>query len=132
MAVLITGGVGAALSIVAVILMFRTRGFTQRAQTATGTVTEMVYSRSSEGGGGYAPRYQFTTAHGQLIEKKDNLSTNPPRFQVGQQIEVLYEPDRPQKARINKGLNLYFVPALLGGLGATSCIVAGVLAVVLN
>jgi len=36
---------------------------------------------------------------------------------VGQTINVLYDPDDPQKARINKWFNLYFVPMLLGFLG---------------
>ncbi len=130
MATLITAGVGGVLSLVAVVLLIRTRGFLARAHAVKGTVIEMVYSRSSEGGGGYSPRYQFVTTDGQVIVRKDNLSTNPPRFQVGDEIDVLYEPAKPQKARINKWMNLYFLPTLLGGLGAVSALVAGVLAVV--
>jgi hypothetical protein len=48
---------------------------------------------------------------------QDSLSSNPPLFQVGQEINVLYESGNPQKARIKKWMNLYFVPVLLGGLG---------------
>ena len=48
---------------------------------------------------------------------QDGLASNPPRFQVGQEIDVLYESGNPQKARINKWMNLYFAPLLLGGMG---------------
>jgi len=112
--------VGGSLALIGVFLFIRTRIFIGKAQEAKGTVIQMVYSRtssSSGSGGGYAPVYQFRTLDGQTIVKQDSLSSNPPRFQVGQEIDVLYESGNPQKARINKWMNLYFVPVLLGGMG---------------
>ena len=112
--------VGGLLALIGVFLFIRTRIFIGNAQEAKGTVIQMVYSRtssSSGSGGGYAPVYQFRTLDGQTIMIHDSLSSNPPRFQVGQEIDVLYESGNPQKARINKWMNLYFVPVLLGGMG---------------
>ena len=112
--------VGGLLALIGVFLLIRTRIFIGKAQEVKGTVMQMVYSRSSSSsgsGGGYAPVYQFKTLDGQSIVIQDSLSSNPPRFQVGQEIDVLYEPGNPQKARINKWMNLYFVPVLLGGMG---------------
>ena len=112
--------VGGLLALIGVFLFIRTRIFIGNAQEAKGTVIQMVYSRtssSSGSGGGYAPVYQFKTLDGQNIVIQDSLSSNPPRFQVGQEIDVLYESGNPQKARINKWMNLYFVPVLLGGMG---------------
>ena len=109
--------VGGLLALIGVFLFIRTRIFIGKAQKVKGIVIQMVYSHSSEGGGGYAPVYQFKTVDGQTIVIQDSLSSNPPRFQVGQKIEVLYDPGNPQKARINKWMNLYFAPALLVGLG---------------
>jgi len=112
--------VGGLLALIGVFLFIRTRIFIGKAQEVKGTVMQMVYSRSSSSsgsGGGYAPVYQFKTLDGQSIVIQDSLSSNPPRFQVGQEIDVLYEPGNPQKARINKWMNLYFVPVLLGGMG---------------
>ena len=111
--------VGGLLALIGVFLFIRTRIFIGKAQAVKGTVIQMVYSRgsSSSGGGGYAPVYQFKTLDGQTIVIQDSLSSNPPRFQVGQEIDVLYESGNPQKARINKWMNLYFVPVLLGGMG---------------
>lgn len=110
-------GLGVVMMLVGVFLFMRTRQFLSSAQTAKGTVMQMVYSHSSEGGGGYAPVYQFVTADGQTIVKQDSMSSNPPRFQVGQELDVLYLPDKPKKARINKRMNLYFLPTLFWGMG---------------
>ena len=112
--------VGGLLALIGVFLFIRTRIFIGKAQEVKGTVIQMVYSRtssSSGSGGGYAPVYQFKTLDGQNIVIQDSVSTNPPRFQVGQEIDVLYESGNPQKARINKWMNLYFAPVLLGGMG---------------
>jgi len=108
------------LALIGVFLFIRTRIFIGKAQEVKATVIQMVYSRtssSSGSGGGYAPVYQFRTLDGQTIVIQDSLSSNPPQFQVGQQIDVLYESGNPQKARINKWMNLYFLPVLLGGMG---------------
>jgi hypothetical protein len=100
-----------------VFLYIRTKNFIGKAQEVKGTVIQMVYSEDSEGGGGYAPIYQFKTLEGQDIEIQDGLSSNPPRFKVGQDVKVLYDPENPRNARLNKWLNLYFLPILFGGLG---------------
>ena len=112
--------VGGLLALIGVFLFIRARIFIGKAQEAKGMVIQMVYSRtssSSGSGGGYAPVYQFRTLDGQTIVIQDSLSSNPPRFQVGQEINILYESGNPQKARINKWMNLYFAPVLLGGMG---------------
>jgi hypothetical protein len=111
--------VGGLLALIGLFLFIRTRIFIGNAQEVKGTVLQLVYSRSSSSssGGGYAPVYQFRTIDGQSITIQDSLSSNPPGFQVGQEIDVLYESGNPQKARINKWMNLYFVPVLLGGMG---------------
>jgi len=112
-------GVGLLMFIMAVIMYVRIRLFINTAQAVKGTVVEMVFRRRSTNtrGGGYLAVYQFRTLDGKKIKAKDSLSRNPPQFQVGQEIDILYDPENPHHARINKWLNLYFLPALLGGMG---------------
>ena len=114
---LVPVGVGLLLFGIAVFIYIRTRTFINTAQEVKGTVVQMVYRTSSKGGGSYAPVYQFRTINGQTITVQDSLSSNPPQFQVGQEIDILYNPEDPQKSYINKWMNLYFLPALLGGMG---------------
>ena len=109
--------VGSLLGVLALFFLLRTRRFLATAKEARGTVIQMVYSSSSDGGGGYSAIYQFKTLDGQSVTKQDSLSSNPPRFRVGQEINVLYEPGDPSKAYINNWMSLYFLPALLGVMG---------------
>lgn len=109
--------IGGLLFAIGAFLFFRTRAFISKAQEVKGTVTEMVYSHSSEGGGGYSPVYQFKTITGKIVTVQDSLSSSPPQFEVGQTIDVLYDPENPQSARIKKWMNLYFVTLLLCGMG---------------
>ncbi len=101
------GGVGFILAALALFFWLRTRAFLDNAQKAQGTVIRMVYSSDSEGGGGYSPVYTFRTMSGQVIEKTDSMSSNPPQFKEGQTIDVLYDLENPNKARINKWFNHY-------------------------
>jgi hypothetical protein len=108
---------GGLFVMIGVFLFIRTRSFIGKAREVRGRVIEMVYSSGSEDGGGYSPIYQFKTFEGQDIEVQDGISSNPPQFKVGQEIQVLYDPDNPRKARIKKWMNLYFTSVLFGGLG---------------
>lgn len=124
--VLVFGCVAVILIGLALFFLFRTRSFIGKARETKGTITDMVYSSDSEGGG-YTPVFRFRTLEGQEIEIRGSLRTNPPQFKVGQTIDVLYEPENPSGARIKKWLNLYFVPLLLGFLGVVfGCVGVGV------
>ncbi len=111
------GFVGMLLFVIGIFILIRTRIFMDKAQEVKGTVIRMVYRRDSDGGGGYSPVYQFRTITGQTIEIADGMSSNPPMFTEGQSVDVLYDPENPNRARIKKWSSLYFVPLLLGGLG---------------
>jgi hypothetical protein len=108
--------VGALLLVVGIILWINTRMFAARAQRVKGTVDHMKFRHDSEGGG-YAPVFQFKTLSGESIQVAEMIYSNPPQFQAGQVVDVLYDPQNPKRARINKGSSLYFVPLLLGGMG---------------
>jgi len=109
--------VGGLLVAIGVFLFIRTRIFIGKAQEVQGTVIQMVWSSNSDGGGGYSPVYQFRAINGQMITVQDSLSSSPPMFETGQTIDVLYDPENPQNARIKKFMSLYFVSILLGGMG---------------
>ena len=113
---LVFGGVGFLLTALALFFLVRTRIFINNSQQTQGTITQMVYSHDSDSSG-YTPVFRFRTLQGQEVEVSGNIRTNPPQFKVGQTIDVLYDPENPQKARIKKWFNLYFVPLLLGFLG---------------
>lgn len=107
---------GALLLVIGIILGINTRMFAARAQQVKGTVDHMKFRHDSEGGG-YAPVFQFKTLNGESIQFAGMVYSNPPQFKDGQIIDVLYDPQNPQRARINKATNLYFVPLFSAGMG---------------
>lgn len=118
--------VGLLLAAIAAFVLVRTRTFLGKAQEVKGTVVRLVYSSSSKGGG-YSPVFRFKTIGGQSIEVSDNLRSNPPLFQEGQVVDILYDPENPHNARVKKWFSLYFVPLLLGGMG----LIFGVIGVIM-
>jgi hypothetical protein len=108
--------VGVLLLVIGIILGINTRMFAARAEQVKGTVDHNKFRHDSEGGG-YAPVFQFKTTSGESIQFAGLVYSNPPQFHAGQEVDILYDPKNPKRARINKGTGLYFVPLLLVGIG---------------
>jgi hypothetical protein len=84
---------------------------------AEGRVAELEYQRSSDGGGTYKPVVRFRPEGAEEIEFRGTVGSNPPSFRKGEAVEVLYDPQAPERARINSFGQLWFVPVLLGVFG---------------
>lgn len=111
-------GVGAPMFGVAVFLFFRTRRFLETAVDTTGTIVDLIASRSSEGGTVYRAVVAFKTAEGRDVQWTESMASNPPAGQPGDEVPVKYDPTNPEEARIAKPFRLWFLPGLLGLLGA--------------
>lgn len=101
----------------------RERRFVAGAARASGTVVDLEYSRSSDGGA-YYPVIRFVTAAGESVTFRSHVGSSPPSHQVGETLEVLYDPAAPQGARTAGFFALYlgsFITGLFalifGGVG---------------
>ena len=110
---IILGFVGVVLLGIAFFLWTRTREFVATARPVKGTVIRLV--RDSEGAS--APVFKFVASNGDAIEKHDTMYSNPPAHKVGDVVDILYDPNNPQGARVAKSSNLYFAPILLAVMG---------------
>jgi len=88
-----------------------------------GVVIDLIASRDSESET-YHPRVRFTTANGEAVEFTGSMGSDPPGFDIGEQVSVLYDPANPNDARIDAFFQLWFAPLMLGILG-TFFITAG-------
>ena len=81
-------------------------------------------SRSSAGSGTYLlfPVVRFETQDGKTVEFEAGLGTNVPP-QVGEEVTVIYDPLRPQEARVTIGSTLRFRPKLLVVVGVAALFV---------
>ena len=138
--VLIAGGInfgiGAILSLIAFILYQKKSAKLKGSLTANGIVTGLTESqvnvftsgtiedelifREEENifkGGSYAPLIEYSDKSG----KKHNIqgaASSPPKYKIGQQVEILYLESDPEKAIINSFLEKWMVVLMLGGFGA--------------
>jgi len=100
--------------------------FAAHATSVEGTVSELVYRRSSKGNGGtYVPVVDFSTPDGNRIHVTGSSGSNPAAYSRGDKVRVLYDPANPQGAQIDSFGERGFGPALLTGLGTVFALVGG-------
>jgi len=118
--VLVVGGafavLGPVLLAVGVYLYARTSAFLERATRTRGEVVELVERRSDDGYT-YAPVFVFEDAKGTSRRIVSNTSSNPPGYAVGDEVDVLYDPDDPEDACIDSFFSLWGGATIVGGLG---------------
>ncbi|MHB8777580.1 MAG: DUF3592 domain-containing protein [Anaerolineales bacterium] len=65
----------------------------------------------------YQPVIEFRTETGEVIRYTDPTSTSSPRYQIGEQVEIIYNRNFPSDARENNFLSLHFPDAIVMGMG---------------
>jgi hypothetical protein len=106
--------------------------FLGRSEIATGTVIRLNDEGLADRRSGARmtrPIIRFTTASGATIEFGHAYVSTPPAYDVGERVEVRYDPASPAAARIASPLSLWLLPGIFGGLGAIFGTVAIVLIV---
>jgi uncharacterized protein DUF3592 len=82
-------------------------------QTTTGTVVRLEESSSSEGGCCvYAPVIEFNTNSQTYSFEGDNAS-DPPAYEVGEVVNVIYDPTDPSTAQINRWSERWLFPIII-------------------
>jgi hypothetical protein len=92
--------------------LLQVRAFASLAVEAEGTVIAM-----QEGATKYYPRVRFQTRHGQTVEFDAANGSNPPLYEVGERLPVLYLPDNPRYAVINTFIELWLGPLIYAAVG---------------
>jgi len=98
-----------------------TARFVSHSVVAKGMVTGLN-EQNGENGKMFAPEYTFTAQDGRTYNAVSTSSRNPPAYQVGQSIQVLYDPHYPEHNRIDSFWHLW-------GFTAAFLLVAAILAV---
>jgi hypothetical protein len=91
--------------------------FLRTAHMTSGVVNEVILMHLQDGHS-YKPMITFTTQTGETVPLTSVLMSNPPRFRVGQEVPVIYDPSNPHRAHIRSFSYLWFVSLLFGGLGS--------------
>ena len=99
------------------------RRFKTRAARAVGVCTSLRSEHRGSAGDSsvlYFPVVRFTLPDGRQVETETMMGTSPPAAREGQQVTVLYDPDRPTAARIDgfwaDGTLAHGVTAVIGAM----------------
>lgn len=108
---------GLIFSGIAAFMFFQQYNLQQKGLEAQGTVVQVVSRRDSDGDITYTPVIRFRTDGGREVEFQSTYSSNPPQYEVGETVTVLYLPERPTEAEIKGAGNLLIVIfGIFGGL----------------
>jgi hypothetical protein len=99
----------------------RTAAFLGTAASADGTVVDLA--------GGY-PKVEFALESGEMRTFTSHVSSDPPAYDLGERVTVLYDPGDRGDVRIQGTFSLWGVPIILGGMGAVFAGIGGGILVV--
>ncbi|WP_294844617.1 DUF3592 domain-containing protein [uncultured Gilliamella sp.] len=95
--------------------------FINSSVSATGTIVdfEESYSKDSDGNRSvsYFPIFQFVDNQEQVRKVKSNVGSNPPAYEKGDEIEILYDPLNSNHAKINTFFSMWLGEMIFGIIG---------------
>lgn len=102
------------------VMTFRQVEFVNSAYQSPGEVVDLERHVSHDSDGTsttYRPVVRFRTQEGVEITFTSSTGSNPPAYDRGESVEVLYNPRTPEKAEINGFMALWFGPLMLFIMG---------------
>lgn len=109
-------GIGAALLILAGYSYTRELEFLGRAETTKGIVTDYEV-RGSGDKETYCPIFLFTRPDGQTVLYYGNICASPAAYEIGQQVDVLYDPLDIEWVQLDNFMSKYKDILMLLGIG---------------
>lgn len=116
--------IGAGMLIGTFFIYKNTIEFIEKSTETEGKVIELLESRS-DNSIMYKPLVQFTDNKGTQIEFSSSSSSNPPSFSVNEKVEVIYNLESPNEAKIKNFFSLWGGATILGVLGLLFFIIGG-------
>lgn len=117
--------VGGSLLLFAIYLYSDVSAFINLSERTTGEVVRLDERWDTDSDGArskaYYPEFSYKV-EGRNYSVVSNSGSNPSSFRIGEQVEVLYNPNNPIEGRINSFLQLYIMPFCFGIMGfALAC-----------
>lgn len=130
------GIIGCLLLMVAVFLIIKQSAFVNHSQKTTGTVIGNAVSYSNDSNGNSSRYYHavvvFADQSGQAIKFQSTLGSGSPSYQVGETVEVLYDPDKPNDAEINSFISIWLGAIIVSILGVIFSLVGFIYLIVVR
>jgi uncharacterized Tic20 family protein len=93
-----------------------TRSFLENAVKTEATVVEME-KRKSDDGTMYYPVFSFLDKDGNRQEIHSKMGSYPPAYRIGDTVLIFYDPQIPEKTKLDSFVCLWLGPVISGALG---------------
>jgi hypothetical protein len=101
----------------------------EQGRSAQGTVVSMREVDATDNSGvTYAPVISYNV-DGRSYTYESSNSSDPPAFEVGEKVAILYRPNAPDDVKIDAWSDLWMLPVMLGAGGLVVAIVSLVMMV---
>jgi Protein of unknown function (DUF3592) len=120
--------IGGVFAIIGVMMLRDSVNSVAHMSRGRGQVIDMVVHSGSKGST-YAPVIEYVADNGDTYRFTSDIYSSPPSHQVGDQVDVLYDPVHPIDARENAFLTLWLFPLVFGLPGMLIVIIVLVVAV---
>jgi hypothetical protein len=121
--------IGLGVSVSGIFSIFKVRRQVAESVKTTGTVIGFG-KKMGKSGYIYCPHAAFTDTQGRKIQFESEVGSQPPAYVIGQQVQIIYEKNNPQKAEIDSFTSLWFVPGCTSVFGLVFIFLGFVLFVV--
>jgi hypothetical protein len=118
---------GSLFLVIGLVLAGVSVSFLTDAEKARGTVVALEWRNDSVGTSSRRvrsndkpaayPVVEFTPTDGAPRTFRSTTGSNPPSYEEGDRVEVLYRADSPDDAEINGFASLWLLPLVFGGIG---------------
>jgi hypothetical protein len=108
------------------VLWYRTKKMVEKAHRARGVVLK-INIVTYENMDTFTPVVRFETNDGRALSFTNSISSYPSEFNLGEHVDVLYDPRDPHKARAVKKVSDLFLPARLFRIAGMASLAAGFL-----
>ena len=110
----IVGGIFVGIGVLILVIGVIVTHFMQQSYDACSETTTAVVIDNIRHDDTYAPVFAYTV-DGKDYEEKSSYSTYPAKYDIGDKVELHYEPSKPSNFYVDKSINL--VRGILFGLG---------------
>ena len=114
--------VGIPFAIVSVFEFKNTLNLLSNSRKTFGRIIDIEEEKRRNGGYMYSPVIKYKSVTGDEYIYDSNTKTGYTSYKIGQEIELIYDKNNPQNARVNSFLDIWFLTIIMGVGGWASTI----------
>lgn len=119
--------VGTPFVVVSIIILLNTLNLLSNSYKTLGKITGINEERQSKGGYMYSPVIKYKSDTGDEYVYSSATKTGYSSYKIGQEVELIYDKNNPQNARVNSILDIWFLPIFMGVSGSAITITGVIL-----